>query len=583
MPGVTDDHSRDRQAFETRSAEGDLADAAFLVTAPPDEVATVLSAALLSATAGSGARVAAAVYRASGAVHGGADPAARRQLLALDAARFGAHGLADRITAVPVPGAPVAAWRPVWATGSAVHPGRTGPEAAGAAPPAPVTPLDPVTPPAPVTPLDPTAPAPAATVTMDGRAAELRCDPAAGLLLDGEPLPGLHPDEVLALTLDGRPHALGGADERHLALWDLTTRRVVLELDPFGTADDLTGWTVALLDGEPHLLAGSFGGTLALHHLPSGAPRASARADEEELRLLVPLTVDGRPHALVAGCDRYVGEPVDRAELWSLDPLRPVDRLLIDNHEVGRVTAGGREFVRTGTGQYWDFCDLPPVRRTPGHREAVRALAVTVLDGREAVVTGGDDQTLLLRDLATGEPLAEPLSTVRPPDDWEGVVAMVADGPGRLVTEHVDRYENTAVRAWDLDRRAELGLDAPPPRPFRTHTLNAGGDGGSLTVTTHRHEVAVHDTATGEAVPHSALGATGDLTAVTTGTVHGRPAVAVADGRHVRVHAASPGLALLSELTLPARVTALLFTPDGRLLVAFGPDVALFGPTPAHP
>jgi hypothetical protein len=46
----------------------------------------------------------------------------RRQVLALDAARYGDRGLAARLAAVEVKGEADAAWNVVWATGSQVEP-----------------------------------------------------------------------------------------------------------------------------------------------------------------------------------------------------------------------------------------------------------------------------------------------------------------------------------------------------------------------------------------------------------------------------------------------------------------------------
>ncbi|MGW3498023.1 hypothetical protein [Streptomyces sp. NPDC001020] len=80
----------------------------------------VLSA--LDGAAGREEELAAAVYRASAHLHRDAEAGVRRQLLALDAARYGDRGLAARITAVPVEGEPAARWGVDWATGGMVTP-----------------------------------------------------------------------------------------------------------------------------------------------------------------------------------------------------------------------------------------------------------------------------------------------------------------------------------------------------------------------------------------------------------------------------------------------------------------------------
>ncbi|MGW2183271.1 hypothetical protein ACWCXX_35560 [Streptomyces sp. NPDC001732] len=77
---------------------GWLTDPGWLVTANPERVLAALGGA-----AGREEVPSAAVYREAGA-------GVRRQLLALDAARYGDAALAARITAVPVEGEPATRW-----------------------------------------------------------------------------------------------------------------------------------------------------------------------------------------------------------------------------------------------------------------------------------------------------------------------------------------------------------------------------------------------------------------------------------------------------------------------------------------
>ncbi|TWV53854.1 WD40 repeat domain-containing protein [Streptomyces misionensis] len=132
---------------------------------------------------------------------------------------------------------------------------------------------------------------------------------------------------------------------------------------------------------------------------------------------------------------------------------------------------------------------------TPGHADGVSAVAAgtVTVDGRPVVVTGGDDGTVRLWDLATGEPVGEPLA------DHTGPVLAVAtaDLDGRPVA--VSAGTDKAVRVWDLGTRRLLHA------PLTGHT---GWVTGAATTTLrdrpvavtcgHDQSVRVWDLATGE-------------------------------------------------------------------------------------
>ncbi|MFI8435631.1 hypothetical protein ACIGJO_18130 [Streptomyces sp. NPDC079020] len=96
-------------------AVGRLADPGFLVNADPEE-----ALGLVGAASGPAGRLAGAVYGASAHLHREAGAGVRRQLLALDATRYGDRGLAARITAVLVESEPAARWGVEWTTGGMV-------------------------------------------------------------------------------------------------------------------------------------------------------------------------------------------------------------------------------------------------------------------------------------------------------------------------------------------------------------------------------------------------------------------------------------------------------------------------------
>ncbi|MET8701442.1 WD40 repeat domain-containing protein [Kitasatospora sp. NPDC004723] len=543
-------------AAEHTTGQAQVTDHRFLVAADPGEVATGLATAR-----GPTARLAAAVYRASAQAHGTADAATRRQILALDAARFGDRALSDGLAAVALPQAPDARWRVDWATGSGVHPrflGLLGATDAAGPPlvdvdgrPAvlvrdrdgalllrdPVT-GDPV--------LRPSAagsvPGQECSALLDGRPVTVRCDGnGVPTLLDpatGEPLgtlatdenePGPAPSTVAALTFDGRPHVLGD-DGAGFALWDLTTsglagRIVVLE------DDDLRTWAVLELDGRPHVVVGGFRGTIGIWDLQAGARVAEECSEDVDLRQPVAAAVGGRPHLLTVGSDPCGGEPLEEAELWSLDPLRRVDRLPVGRGGLTTAVANGRCWVVGEGGRAFELSDTPPVgSRTLGHRAVVRAIASTVLDGRPVVVSG-DDEVLRLWDLATGEPLGPPLSTA----------------------PHADAHESATERVRDLASGAEAAAEAA------AETARQAGEEAVL-------------------APEVAALAPEGLTAAATGTVDGRPVALFAVRHRVRVWDLSGEPVVSDELAFPEPVAALAVTADGRVLAGFGHDLAVLSP-----
>ncbi|MFE6684247.1 hypothetical protein [Streptomyces sp. NPDC057729] len=111
------------------------------------------------------------------------------------------------------------------------------------------------------------------------------------------------------------------------------------------------------------------------------------------------------------------------------------------------------------------------------HTGAVWAVATGVVDGRPIAVTGSDDETVRVWDLATREQVGEPLIGHT---DWVLAVATgVVDGRTVAVTGSRDG----TVRVWDLTTHRQTGpaLTFPAPvkavavTPHNTHLTVAFG------------------------------------------------------------------------------------------------------------
>ncbi|MGV9313811.1 WD40 repeat domain-containing protein [Streptomyces sp. NPDC003691] len=588
-----------------------LADPGFLVTADPERVMALLG--LASAPAG---RLAAAVYRASAHAHRDAGAADRRQILAVDAARYGDRGLSDRIAAVGLPDVPAVRWRVDWATGSGVHPGFLGfldgsdgsrlpPVVAVDGRPATVTRTDDA-----VLLRDPATGAEVArglfagsvrgqetTVVVDGRKEKISCDGPDGLPRIFEPSTG-EPLGVLpaggnggpamyyyldAVTSDGRSYVLAG-DEKRVAVWDLATRELVGELESEG--DDLLSWTVVAIGGRPHAVTGGFHGTVEVWNLATCERIGAGRGEDRELRLMAAATIDGRPHVLARGCNPYVGTPLDTVSVWSVDPLRQIDRLPAEAEKVETATVGDRCLAVTDDGRVWELSRSAPVgNRAPGHDAAVSAVTAAVLDGRPVAVTGSQDETLRIWDLATGRPVGPPLSAET--DEYDGVTQVrtaLVDGRPYAVTGHDSGYDEYE-RVWDLaagrevtddDRAAEL-IEPPTGDDLFVPSVTVNGRACAVTFLPDTDPaIRFRDLETGEEIEDTVFRPAGRVTAFATGRVGGHPVAVVASLRRVRVwELTGERAAVADELVFPQTVGAVAVSPEGRLLVGFGNDLAV--------
>ncbi|MFB9889017.1 hypothetical protein ACFFOQ_04275, partial [Planobispora takensis] len=350
-------------------------DLAFVVSADPERVL-----AALDGTPGPRARFVAAVYRASAATHRDMGPARRRQVLAVDAARFGDRELAAGFTAVDLPGEPSPGWRVAWAGGS----------------------------------------------LLDHRLLHV---------LAGHDGPVR---TVAAATADGRPVAVTGGADKTVRIWDLETGRQMGE-PLYGRTDPISSVTseavaisAATVDGRPVAVTGGDDGRLSLVDLTAGEDfRKPLSAHRDGVSAVATAVLADRPIAVTAGRD-------DIVRVWDLRTHRKVGEAgtahPVQTGSVGAVSTavvGGEPVALTagtdGTVGVWllepggSFA-RGPIRdpdaraalwlrhRLSGHRGPVLAVTSVVVDGRPLAVTAGADHTVRVWDLETGRQSGGPLT-----------------------------------------------------------------------------------------------------------------------------------------------------------------------------
>ena len=338
--------------------DGLVTDMDYITHAAPD---TLLPA--LHATTSEGARLTCAIYRASTHVHRHLDPQGRRQLLAVDAARYHAPIQLDTARAG-------LEWQPRWATGSqvttALHATLTGHTGAVVA---------------------------VACAAVDGRPVAVTgsYDDTMRVwdLATGQPAATLtgHTGPVAAVactTLDGRPVAVTGSQDSTARVWDLATGQLIRTLT--GHRNTVVAVACTAVDGRPVAVTGSYDSTARVWDLATGQLIRTLTGHRNTVVAVACTAVDGRPVAVTGSYD-------STARVWDLATGQPAATLAGHTSSVVAVactTVDGRPVAVTGsqdkTARVWDLATGEAAAVLYFH-DAVLALAVAA-DGPLVVGTG---------------------------------------------------------------------------------------------------------------------------------------------------------------------------------------------------
>jgi len=391
-----------------------LADVNYVVHAKPAE----LLMSLRHASAPE-AQLMSSIYRASAASHRHVSPLRRRQLLAADAARFGApqhRPLAEPLT-----------WPPRWATGQQASvalntalTGHTAPVYAAACTSIAGQPV---------------------VVTGSGDGTVNVWDLTTAALRTT--LTNLRtPVRVVECTiLHGRPMALVAGQRATVDIWDLSAASLHMSLT--GHEDWVNAVACTTVNDKPVAVTASIDASVRVWDLITGACTATLAGHSASVRAVACATVDGKPIAVTTSDDKTV-------LVWDLttgnlrvtltgheDWVNAVACAIIDGKPVA-VTASHDKTVRI-----WDLTSGALDATLPGHDASIRAVATTVMEGSPVALSAGEDATVRVWDLTT----ARIHTVLTGHDDYVRAVACTTVDRRPVA---ITASEDKTVRVWDL-------------------------------------------------------------------------------------------------------------------------------------
>jgi serine/threonine protein kinase len=211
-----------------------------------------------------------------------------------------------------------------------------------------------------------------------------------------------------------------------------------------------------------------------------------------------------------------IDEPIEERTIVSGDThgVEAVASAQLDGRPV--IVSGGDSVIRV-----WDLATGEPIGQPlTGHTDSVIDLATTELEGRPVIVSGSFDEPVRVWDLATGRAIGRPLTGHDRP--VYAVTTTQLDDRPVVISGGFD----DTVRVWDLASGSPIG------RPLTGHTngvlalATAALDGRPVIVSgSIDGTVGMWDLASGDPLGRPLASHTDEVDAVATAESHGRPVI----------------------------------------------------------
>ncbi|MFI8232649.1 WD40 repeat domain-containing protein [Streptomyces sp. NPDC085900] len=283
---------------------------------------------------------------------------------------------------------------------------------------------------------------------------------------------------VATAVVDRRHLAITGGDDQSVRIFDLDGEK---QTDSWltGHGGSVTAVTTAVVDGSCVIFTGGSDARVRIWDLDGkeqfGEPLPGHTMAVD---LLTAVTVDGRPTLLTRDDRRKT------VRIWDLST-----RQELHGRSTSEYTSPSIEFFAavddrfvavTEEGRVWDLTASQWIGVQPRQRGA---LALETLEGRNVILTSHRTEGVHLWDLATGEPLAPPL-TGHTSEVRAGATGTLDGRP--VVVAGGDR----TVWTWDASTGQQLGAYAFPSRIRALRVAPDGrlvvGFGADIAVLTHR-------------------------------------------------------------------------------------------------